>query len=92
RGFESRPLRHLFKTSAAMLGFFAIWELVNNLHIIQRSLSASLYTFSYPYALSLFSVIPNRSLPTSGSYPFGFVVIAPLFGKDRLRYPYSAFW
>ncbi len=26
RGFESRPLRHLFKTSAAMLGFFRIWR------------------------------------------------------------------
>uniref|UniRef100_UPI001EEC5F2F hypothetical protein n=1 Tax=Vibrio fluvialis TaxID=676 RepID=UPI001EEC5F2F len=38
RGFESRPLRHLFKTSAAMLGFFAIWELLNlyTLHLTER--------------------------------------------------------
>jgi hypothetical protein len=33
------------------------------------SLSASLSSFSRPYALSLVSVIPNGSLPISGSYP-----------------------
>ncbi|MBY8255073.1 hypothetical protein KW526_21415, partial [Vibrio fluvialis] len=34
------------------------------------SLSASLSSFSRPYALSLLRVIPNWSLPISGSYPF----------------------
>ncbi|EPR7550335.1 hypothetical protein ACU8KP_003757, partial [Vibrio fluvialis] len=45
------------------------------------SLSASLSSFSRPYALSLLSVIPNGSLPISGSYPLCFVVIAPLFAE-----------
>ncbi|MCG6410131.1 hypothetical protein K6U17_12955, partial [Vibrio fluvialis] len=48
------------------------------------SLSASRSSFSRPYALSLVSVIPNGSLPISGSYPFGFVVIAPLFAEIDL--------
>ncbi|EPA8369069.1 hypothetical protein ACQ676_004642, partial [Vibrio fluvialis] len=54
------------------------------------SLGASLYSFSCPSALSLLSVIPQLIITNLKFSPLCFVVITALFGKDRLRYPYSA--